>query len=303
MSGLDLSHLQALVVFSEERNLIRAAARLGISQPTLTRLFQAAEAGAPAPLFELRGRQKELTAFGTALAATAQTRLAGLRAEVATLATEFARPENIELRIAGRVEILDRLFANLEYGGRVTLLPCGSTAALAKLHSREADLAISDRSPASGNWISRRLFADRFALAVPQVWTKSEATAGEWLRANAGTKPFLEYSPEITSLFGRGSSCATNFAVADWRLIVRRIESGRGWSFVPTSLLRENRGYRITALMGPDESKTFHLTYRREIGRIPGAKALIDAILARPAGPDRGSRLEKSGVRSRHPVK
>jgi len=73
---VSLAQLEYFVVVAEEGNVGRAAARLHISQPPLSRQIQALEDELGQPLFERRGRGIALTAFGRYFAAKASAILA-----------------------------------------------------------------------------------------------------------------------------------------------------------------------------------------------------------------------------------
>ena len=69
--AMSLQQLQYFVAVAEEQHVTRAAERLRISQPPLSRQIQALEDELGQPLFERRGRGIVLTAFGRYFAARA----------------------------------------------------------------------------------------------------------------------------------------------------------------------------------------------------------------------------------------
>jgi DNA-binding transcriptional LysR family regulator len=70
--GMSLSQLHYFVVVAEEQHLSRAAKKLHISQPPLTRQIRALEAELGAPLFERTARGMRLLPSGSRLLPHAQ---------------------------------------------------------------------------------------------------------------------------------------------------------------------------------------------------------------------------------------
>lgn len=79
---MDVDDLRRFLVIAEERSLTRAAARLYVSQPTLSRLVHAVEAEVGAQLFERGARRLELTAAGHAFVYDAAQLVAAFRSAV-----------------------------------------------------------------------------------------------------------------------------------------------------------------------------------------------------------------------------
>lgn len=73
---MSLQQLQYFVTVAEEEHVTRAAERLRISQPPLSRQIQALEDELGQPLFERRGRGIALTDFGRYFASRATAILA-----------------------------------------------------------------------------------------------------------------------------------------------------------------------------------------------------------------------------------
>lgn len=84
---MSLQQLQYFVAVAEEQHVTRAASRLHISQPPLSRQIQALEDELGQPLFHRRGRNIVLTDFGRYFAAQASAILA----HVATVLADSKR--------------------------------------------------------------------------------------------------------------------------------------------------------------------------------------------------------------------
>lgn len=99
MSTIDLRHMRHALALAEERNFGRAAKRIGISQPTLSRSIQTLEEGVGAPLFDRFSREVLPTELGRVFLG----RAASIVAEADDLEREMAAQLGLEsgvLRVA-----------------------------------------------------------------------------------------------------------------------------------------------------------------------------------------------------------
>ncbi|MEN0062140.1 MAG: LysR family transcriptional regulator [Myxococcota bacterium] len=97
-------HIRSFVVLAEEGAFVRAAPRLHVTQPPLTRRIQALEAELGATLFERRARGVKLTEAGRAFLPHARRILAAH--EAAKLAVKQDRPSD-EAPLTGDVPPAD----------------------------------------------------------------------------------------------------------------------------------------------------------------------------------------------------
>jgi DNA-binding transcriptional LysR family regulator len=87
IAAMSLQQLQYFVAVAEEQHVTRAAERLRISQPPLSRQIQALEDELGQPLFERRGRGIVLTEFGRHFA----TKAAAILDHVASVLADVKR--------------------------------------------------------------------------------------------------------------------------------------------------------------------------------------------------------------------
>ena len=70
-----LELLELLVAVAESRNLVEAAARVGLSQPAVSMKLKTLETQLPLPAFARHGKRKVLTHYGSELYLAARTQL------------------------------------------------------------------------------------------------------------------------------------------------------------------------------------------------------------------------------------
>jgi DNA-binding transcriptional LysR family regulator len=167
-----LRDLRYFVAVAEELNFTRAAERLYVSQPALSKQIQGLEATLRARLFDRDRRQVRLTAAGEALLKAAREVLArwdGGTLEVAEAASEEARSLRVgTLTSIGRAlypAALDR-FGQLQPGWRVELRSFGWGDPTAGLSERATDAALLWLPVTSPGIAHRVLFSERRFVAV-----------------------------------------------------------------------------------------------------------------------------------------
>jgi len=169
---MEIRHLHAFLAIAEERNFGRAAARLHLTQPALTKRIQALEAELGASLFE-RGRMgAELTAFGTLFRPDA-ARLAAEAEAVLSRARRAAEGRRGRLAVgfgyssAVAAPRLVAAFRRLHPEVEVTLNDFSSAEQYRRLLTGDLDVGFA-RPPDDDRLIFLPVLAERLALVVPE---------------------------------------------------------------------------------------------------------------------------------------
>lgn len=168
--SLDLKRLRSAVAVAEEGNLSRAAARLHLSQPALSRRIQELEKYLQFSLFEHVGRGIRLTGEGQVFLNQCRDLLAHAEA-VEDHARSFASGDSGVLRIGASPQVLEHLFPELlpRYGAlfplvEVELVEDNQSDLLLRLERGEIHLAMS-ALPTSGR-VESRVLAPALVLAA-----------------------------------------------------------------------------------------------------------------------------------------
>ncbi len=133
MTALDLDDLRAVAALAEQGHFGRAAERLGVSQPALTKRIRLAEERIGGRLFERLARGVRLTAAGTVLVERARLVL--------------AEAEEAEARTRG---VLRGTSGELRIGAGLTTLFAGLPEVLGAFHRRFPEVRLTVRDMASG---------------------------------------------------------------------------------------------------------------------------------------------------------
>lgn len=170
---MELRHLHSFLALSEELHFGRAAERLGIAQPALSRQIQQLETEVGGALFERDSRSVRLTRAGDEL-------LARVKVHVEGIASAFSAARAVNGGGAGRLRV--GYVSNLSYrllpavlkklkescpGAAFDLHENTTDGQLQALRSGEIDLALVVLPVEAPEMIQRVLFQDPLVLVMP----------------------------------------------------------------------------------------------------------------------------------------
>jgi DNA-binding transcriptional LysR family regulator len=246
---MELRHLRYFVAVAEEENVTRAAAKLHVSQPALSRQIRDLEAELGLSLLERTAKTVRLTAVGRAFLIEARAVLKRAEDAVKT-ARALASGIQCELRVGYApsltVEILPRALRALEAkcpGIRVVLQDLSTEEMLAQLHDDKLDLVLGVRP--SAKLLRGLSFVElaRYPLCVA-VSHKHPLAQKRALTLNAISKDRLigydqinypEYHERIDALFKSTVKPGMEEHGSVMSLIAE-VEAGRGIALVPSCL-------------------------------------------------------------------
>jgi len=247
-AGFELWQLRYFVAVAEELNFRRAAERLAITQPPLTRQIQALEEIVGAPLLERDRSGVSLTSTGTHFLKEARKLLADADAMLARVRQRAERQDELKL---GITTVLDpALFTWLEPALKIQLPSLRlqqkrqhSQSSVMNIQRGTLDAALIGLPSASGDLQIERLFVEPLVAALP---------AGHALRGRRRISLMeladdtLFWSPRrinpawfdhYEKLFqARGFNPAREPEPADHHVLLGLIAAGQGVALIPASL-------------------------------------------------------------------
>jgi DNA-binding transcriptional LysR family regulator len=248
---MELRHLRYFTAVAEEQNVTRAAARLHVSQPPLSRQIRDLEEELGVQLFKRTGNSLELTEAGKIFLTEARAVLK--RSDDAMQAVRaVAHLARGQVRVGYApsltVEILPRalkLFEQLHPGTRVSLFDCSTEEYGRKLLERKLDLALGV-PPAGRMWpgvvfekvASYPLYC---AVAASHPLAKKRAVAGRDMKNERwigySTDEYPEYHIWLREFFkplGFEPDIAEEHESVT--SVIAAVEAGRGLAIAPLSL-------------------------------------------------------------------
>lgn len=286
MKQIPVQLLQSFVVFAEAKNIVAAAARLGITQPALSKQLRQLEAGMPGKIFLLQGRKKVLTPFGQDLYRRLQPRFANIGETVEEAWALHANAANACLRIAGRRGVLDRM-AELGFPGSLHFQELANEAVVAAVTEGTAEIGIVHRLPSSArDLVAKPLFEEEFQLVIPKKLLPAKPALSRELFKLLAALPCLAYKPEdevldsVGRYFGLSAKLRLTRITESYASLTEMVEADLGWAVLPGYLKISKSTWLIPLPPKALPERKFQLIYRPEYVRVKWFKELVEEIKA-----------------------
>jgi DNA-binding transcriptional LysR family regulator len=289
----ELSQLRCFVAVAEELHFSRAAERLNMTQPPLSRQIRLLEHHVGAPLLERTSRSVRLTAAGKAFFPDA-ARILRMAEEAAATARRNAKGEKGSLSIGFTASFGYKLLPEIVRHLRerapevsLTLKELVTGAQLEALHSNVLDVGLVRPHNHDGELETELLGSEELYLAIPRQ--DAELWPTEPTLASLHAKPFLMYSPyEARYFHNLLSNCFQHEEVlpqiveyvAQIHTMLALVQSGIGVALIPksaTSLHFEGLLLR-KVLTNPAKPVEMVYSYRKD-NHNPALKTLLHEVL------------------------
>ncbi len=169
---MELRQLRSLLVLAEELHFGRAADRLGIAQPALSRQIQQLETELQSPLFIRSPRAVTLTEMGREFVASIEPAIQQLESAVA-ISIGFARATRGRLRIGSSSNLSHRftpaLLERLHQASpqvRIDVRELSTAEQVRTLHSSEIDIGLAVLPTTDPSLIVRRIYREPLVAMV-----------------------------------------------------------------------------------------------------------------------------------------
>ncbi|MFI5716940.1 LysR substrate-binding domain-containing protein [Nocardia sp. NPDC051750] len=292
---LSLEQVRGFVVVAEEGSFRRAAERLRMTQPPLSRQIQKLERDIGVVLFDRTQRRVALTPAGTAFLVEARRLLALAEAAPSTarlVATGRTGTLRIGFTAASGIAFLGRFLNHIERAlpdVEVALSEQVSAGQLEDLRSGKLDLALVRPPIDESEFESRLVFAEPLALVIPQDHRLDiegpvpvTALAGEHLLVFA-PGPARYFADLLTRVLADVHYTSTH-QLTQVPTMLALVMAGRGLAIVPASTGRlRPHGLRFRLLDGVDEQALLYAVWRREQAN-PALRRVVELLPTLPPG-------------------
>ncbi|WP_170146106.1 LysR family transcriptional regulator [Rhodoplanes elegans] len=287
---LDLPGLDAFIAVADLGSFHRAATRLGISQPALTRRLQRLEQIVGQKLLVRRAQPVRLTPAGAALLPEAQAAIGRLR-DAMRRAGDTSRGHDIAVGCLPTLAVRYLAGALARHrqgwkGGEITVFDLSATEIRAMLEQNRLDFALAAIGSEPWEIECIPLAEEPFFLVCPRGHRLAGRSAVSW--DELGREPLVSIGPLSENRRIIEAGLAQTLVEASWRIEVRHLSTavalvaaGAGLTALPESALAGAAAAGVVAvpLRRPALTRTIGLMRRRDRMLSGAAQDLMDDIL------------------------
>jgi DNA-binding transcriptional LysR family regulator len=296
MKNINLLQLEALVHLVEERSFSRAAKRMFLTQPSLTKHIRNLEDALGAKVVNRASRDFTLTPEGRVIFDYAR-RILKLREEAADRVMRVRASEAGDIRVAASTipatYILPPAIAEFRRRHpaiRTAVRAADSSEVIEMVLENGAEIGFIGKKPASAKLADEPLWRDRMVLAVPAAhpWAKRRSVRLREIRE----EPFVirEKGSATREAFecclaGEGGAEPSGLrAVAEMgssEAVKEAVIAGVGISVISVHAIRRELKAGVLAALsieGCPIERSFHLIYRRQFDLMTHHKIFLDYI-------------------------
>ena len=258
--------LLALLSFSQEEDMVKAAQKLHLTQPALSFHLKKLEDQLGINLFTYSGKRKVLTTLGHDYVKEVAEILKNTHLITERLMKKASDLEHQKLRIAGRRELMVP-FLPFPFPGQLEFFQSTSQEALRLLKNHEVDLAISARMEESSDFISKVFFESRLRIIYSKNQFKKPPNEAE-----LASLPVVSYGSHQAYLKDylkfrgiKSTHLKMSRVVEDWFSVVELVKLGFGWAVIPEAwALHSSEVGFLTLGEGVAFKQKIFFFYRRE---------------------------------------
>jgi DNA-binding transcriptional LysR family regulator len=276
-----------LIAAAESRNLSQAAEKLRISQPAVSVKLKELERQTPLPLFSLEGKRKVLTHYGRELYRIAKQNRTLLSEGYEALNRRYASAENLTLKVGGRRELFEPLAPKLRFDGRVSFVSLTSTQAVEQMVDHTIDIAIAYSPPDSPEIMAKKVLESTAKFVVHKKFLKSKLSENIVRHAEFLLEtPCVIYQEDghlLREWTGHVNVEFENLRVSgvaeDWRSVQALVDSGWGYSIVPSYVSSANDD--VVSISLPESvlpKYVFYTLFYRDLRKIPAFRAVLEGL-------------------------
>jgi len=284
--------LALLHAVAAEGNLTRAAASVGLQQPTASRWLAALSAELGTPVVVPDGRGIRLSRAGASLAAAAGRALSELASGVRQ-AEDEADPERGRVVLAflytlgeRRVPTLLRGFLHRYPHVRFTLLQGPHEELLDHVRTGRADMALTSPLPRAGDFAGVALEEQQLVVAVPdghrlagRVWVRMAELAGEAFVGTKAESGLRETTDELAAAAGFTPTLA--FEGEDVDTLRGLVAAGLGVAVLPLAEPAAPQGV-VEVPLRPKATRSIGLIWAGDRPMAPAVLAFRDFVRSQP---------------------